>query len=687
MRRHDPRRASRRNGPAREAGCRIAALTVSAVLLGVPKLIADEHGEAPLAEAESEASLAEARAEFLAALRAARAGAAGGADDSARLRAYPLYPYLEAARLVRALETADGPGADADAASRAFLERHGDEPVTRAVRRARLESLARRELWDALLAEADPGTGGEALRCATLRARIGVGDVDGIAPEIVDVWLTGRRLPLDCEPVFQWLRAEGLMTADLIEGRVRLLLENGNAGFARVIAGRLPAGRAAPWLRWADLIERPRDTLDRLIAAPDTPLPEGALADGWRRLARNQPAEALERLPALVEAFGLDRDETSRAMLALALGLAWDRRPEALEIFARVAPEHLDDYALGWLARAALWAGDFGRAAEAIAAMSPAQRDETRWRYWAARAAEQAGERGRARELYRSVLPTDNYYAALAAARLGVPMTPRQTAVPVDARRIGQIAARPPFVRARELLRARMPAEAAAEWRYGTAALDADDGVQSIHLAMSWGWYDMGVATATSHRIFDDYRLLYPTPYDDAVAGAAALAGVDPTLLYAVVRQESLYRADAASAAGALGLAQLLPDTARRIARRLDRPEPTRADLLVPEINLALGAAELRALLDEFADQLPLALAGYNAGPNAARRWLPRRPLDADVWIENIPYNETRDYVQRVLWHSVVFAWLESGAGRDTRDWLAAIEPPVGGERELHADR
>src|SRR5690606_24359476 len=204
---------------------------------------------------------------------------------------------------------------------------------------------------------------------------------------------------------------------------------------------------------------------------------------------------------------------------------------EAVELFGRVAPEHIDDYALGWLARAALWAGDFALAKDAIAAMSPAQQDETRWRYWAARAAEETGDRRKARELYREVLPTDNYYAAMAAARLGERMTPGQASVPVDERRIAKVASLGPFVRARELLRARMPAEAAAEWRYGSASLDPDDGLQSIHLAMSWGWYDMAVATATSHRIFDDYRLLYPTPYDDAVAGAAALAGVDPTLL------------------------------------------------------------------------------------------------------------------------------------------------------------
>ncbi|HEX6994385.1 MAG TPA: transglycosylase SLT domain-containing protein [Gammaproteobacteria bacterium] len=694
-------RGTRRKRAKPGATLALAAAAVAAVSLGVEPILGDERDAdgkaertatgqaAPGAGPSSEAALAAARAEFTAALRAVRAGAnaAGGAADSALLRAYPLYPYLEAARLVRALDAAAGPHTAADDASVAFLERHGDAPVTRAVRRARLDSFARRKLWDAFLAEADRGTGDPQLRCLTLQARIALDDIEGIAPEIADVWLTGHRLPLDCEPVFEWLRGEGLMTADLVEERVRLLLENGNAGFARVIARRLPAERAAPWLGWADLIERPRDTLDRLIAAPATPLPDGALADGWQRLARNRPADALERFPAFVAAFGLDRDDTSRAALALALGLAWDRRPEALDVFEQVLPKHLDDYALGWLARAALWAGDFARAGDAIAAMSSAQRDETRWRYWAARVAEETGEHELARELYRGVLGTDNYYAAMAAARLGVPMTPAQSTVPVDEARVARLASRAPFVRARELLRVRMPAEAAAEWRYGSAALDADDGPQTIHLAMRWGWYDMAVATATSHRIFADYRLLYPTPYDDAVAGAAELAGVEPTLLYAVVRQESLYRADATSAAGALGLAQLLPDTAKRIARRLGRPEPSRADLLVPEINLTLAAAELRSLLDEFAEQLPLALAGYNAGSNAARRWLPARPLDADVWIENIPYNETRDYVQRVLWHSVVFAWLESGAGRDTRGWLASIEPPGGGDRDLHAER
>jgi soluble lytic murein transglycosylase len=119
---------------------------------------------------------------------------------------------------------------------------------------------------------------------------------------------------------------------------------------------------------------------------------------------------------------------------------------------------------------------------------------------------------------------------------------------------------------------------------------------------------------------------------------------------------------------------QLLPTTAARTARAINERVPRGEELKLPGPNVTLGAATLRELVDQFGGQTPLGLAGYNAGPNAARRWLPGRPVDADVWIENIPYNETRSYVQRVLWHSVVFDWLREGEPQDVSDLLARIE-------------
>jgi soluble lytic murein transglycosylase len=221
-----------------------------------------------------------------------------------------------------------------------------------------------------------------------------------------------------------------------------------------------------------------------------------------------------------------------------------------------------------------------------------------------------------------------------------------------------------------------MRPEDAAEWQLGCESLSQEARAQTIRLAASWGWYDQAVAVASTQHVFNDYALLYPRPFDAQVNAAAHQAQLAPEIVYGVVRQESLYRIDAVSNAGARGLMQLQPGTARITARYLKRPQPALTDLFDPYINTALGAARLRMLVDQFDGQIPVALAGYNAGPNAVIRWLPPESLDADVWIENIPYNETRGYVQRILWHSLTFTWLRTrGEAQQTGTWLAPIRP------------
>jgi soluble lytic murein transglycosylase len=175
--------------------------------------------------------------------------------------------------------------------------------------------------------------------------------------------------------------------------------------------------------------------------------------------------------------------------------------------------------------------------------------------------------------------------------------------------------------------------------------------------------------------VFNDYELLYPAPYEREVRSAARISGIHQELIYSVMRQESLYRPDAMSAAGARGLLQMLPETARRTARAWSQPQPAPDDLFKPAINVPLGAAHLRELIDRFRGQTVVALAGYNAGPRAAARWLPPQSVEPDVWIENIPYNETRNYVQRILWHNVVFGWLRTGEPQKADAWLARVAP------------
>src|SRR5262249_38396685 len=166
---------------------------------------------------------------------------------------------------------------------------------------------------------------------------------------------------------------------------------------------------------------------------------------------------------------------------------------------------------------------------------------------------------------------------------------------------------------------------------------------------------------------------LYPGPFDTQVEQAAHLTQLAPELIYAVLRQESLYRVDAVSSADARGLMQLQLETARRTARQWKRPQPDLADLFDPATNTLLGAARLRTVLDQFDGQTPVALAAYNAGTNAAIRWLPGKAIDSDVWIENIPYVETRVYVQRILWHVLTFTWLHTKEAQQTKSWLTPI--------------
>lgn len=599
-----------------------------------------------------------------------------GATDSDDLKSYPLYPYLQAARIQQALSLSNGDSIDlVDKRAAEFMALYGQQPVTRNLRHAWLDSLAKRSQWNQFLAVYRDAGATDALRCQSFIARIELGKTDGLAAEIAKEWVTPHSLP-ECDRPFAWLKENGLLTTELIEERAHLALDNNNVAFARQIIQQLPADKTAPLFQWAALLESPLRTIDALIASPETPVEPTALLAGWKRLTRTDADAAKERYKKFIAARGLTAESASPYALALALGLAWDRDPAALEYFDLVLPSDLDGPAREWWARAALWSKDWKRAAHVIATMSATDRQTARWRYWSARIAEESQDTQLAHSLYESVLADDNYYSGMAAARLRRLLTPHPQPIPSNAELITTLEHVPALERARELFLCGMRPEALAEWQFGFETLSPEARVQSIRLAAEWGWYEQAVTVATAQHVFNDYSLLYPRPYDAEINAAARLAQLAPEIVYGVVRQESLYRIDAVSNAGARGLMQLQPATARSTARYYKRPSPALTDLFDPYINTALGAARLRMLLDEFDDQIPVALAGYNAGPNAVMRWLPQEPMDSDIWIENIPYNETRGYVQRILWHSLMFTWLRTkGQAQPTEAWLAPIRP------------
>lgn len=652
----------------------IARFTCRWPLLGVLFCLAG-----PALTQAADDPLADARAEFSAALAAVDAGKIDG-SDSERLRAYPLHPYLVAARLrlrLARLNAVDDSGTD-DAVA-AFLAAGGDAPVTRELRRGWLNSLAGRGHWAAYLANLPAGlaAGDTGLRCQQFAARIALNQTEGLAAPVIEQWQAADKAQPACDAAFDWARAQQLLTPALIEARARRVARNGYGALAKVIATPLAAEVRARINQWAALIDEPQKAVDALIADSAKPVDDEALLDGWQRYARKDPEAAAARFAALRDARKLDDAAVSPYARALALGLAWSRKPAALDWFARTLPADVDVITAEWWARAALWSGDWPQVTRAIALLPEASRGEQRWRYWSARAAGAQGDINAKAQL-ATLAGEDGWYPALAAAQAGSRYAPHPQPLAADDAVIARLDALPGFIRARELFRVAQRTPAAVEFALAYEALDSPARLQAVILPMRWGWYEQGVATASRQKIYTDYVTLYPRPYDGPVRAGAALSGLPPTLIYGLLRQESLYRADAVSSANAYGLTQMLIETAARTARKWARPVPNRDALFDPATNVPLGAAHLRDLVDRFAGQIPVAIAGYNAGPNAAARWLPASPLPADIWIENIPFNETRNYVQRVLWHALVFAWLESsGKPQPVEPWLAPVAQPA----------
>jgi soluble lytic murein transglycosylase len=279
--------------------------------------------------------------------------------------------------------------------------------------------------------------------------------------------------------------------------------------------------------------------------------------------------------------------------------------------------------------------------------------------------------------LFVEVADLRDYYGYLAADRLhrGYDLHARPS--PDDGKLQASMAAEPGMIRAHELFDCDMADDAAAEWTAALGSADAAVKIQAAHLASRWGWYAESITVLAQAGEWDDVRLRYPRPYADAVAEAAKLADVPADWILGVMRQESLFRKDAVSRADARGLMQMLPVTAAAVARRWHLPPPRKDALFDPSVAVPLGAAYLHELLDRRAGQIVLALAAYNAGPSPLIRWLPLKPMDADVWIENIPYGETRAYVQHILEHIVAFAFVRGAEPPRLEALLPVVEPGV----------
>jgi soluble lytic murein transglycosylase len=594
------------------------------------------------------------------------------AVDSRALKAYPIYDYLTAARLRRDLTAR--PSEALDQKIDEFLAARGHQPVTHTLRHDWLSSLAQRERW-ALFIPRSVDTADPVLTCQRLAARLAGGDVAELAHDALARWSLAQKPPPPCGVVFAWLHQQGLITPELAKARTRSALLTDNARLAREFAADIPSPDAADYLRWSDLLEAPRSALNVLATHRDMHVDPEALQAGFDKLCRTDVNAALQLLPLLVSRDGLTLTLRMRLRRSAALGAAYDRDPRAVELFEDVPAENLDALGLEWRVRASLYGGDFALARRWIEEMPPDLAGQPRWRYWLARTIAATDGEAAATAPFSALAEVRDYYGYLAADRSHLPYELNEHPSPDDQGTQHALASEPGMLRAHALFDCNLSDEAVAEWSVVMGGAGNALKVQAAIMAARWEWYTQAITVLAQSGEFDDVVLRYPRPWPKSVESAGKLAHLPSDWIFAIMRQESLFRADAVSRADARGLMQMLPLTARQVAHRWHLKTPGRDDLFDPAVAIPLGAAYFRELLDRSGENLAVGLAAYNAGPTAVERWRPLRPVDADVWIENIPYNETRNYLVHILEHIVAYAHVRGAEPPRLETLLHPLEP------------
>lgn len=287
---------------------------------------------------------------------------------------------------------------------------------------------------------------------------------------------------------------------------------------------------------------------------------------------------------------------------------------------------------------------------------------ELRARYWRARAREHDGDVTAGEEFLRIALEYPlSYYGWRARARVDAPAASSKALVPPVKRGRNRLTSAD-LARPRILLEAGLLEAASMELqRVSGRARSLQDRLQVAELFRAAGLYHDAqrlvvdayselLARAPIPSMEDLWWHAWPYAYSELVGDATAGEGsVAPELVYSIMREESGYRADAISPVGARGLLQIMEETGQRLAARAGRDPISADDLLEPETNIDLGTQYLGELARRFGGRLAPAIASYNAGPSAVARWIDETPRDEDEWVEEIPYEQTRRYVKRVL--------------------------------------
>lgn len=578
---------------------------------------------------------------------------------------YPLYPYLQYQWLKRDLAQSDH--------IRAFLSAYKDTRYAGLLRGKWLNFLAERRLWQDYINnyQAD---GDVALECLYHWSRYQTGFIEQALGHARRLWMSGSSLPGECEPLFAVLTQSSLMNSELIWQRFELALKENNRQLAEYLARLLTDGDRYSADLWLQVDKNPELIREDRIRRGKDKYSGRIFVHGVDRLARKQPELATQFWDA--EKAGLSIDNRIRQMMErrLALALAFHRQSGAYDRLDRLTA--YDSEVREWKVRAALYEQNWQHISAALAGMTLDELKEPRWQYWRARALTAAGSKDEAGRLYAQAANDRSFYGFLAADAMSSPYRLADIPVPHGGAELNLLANEKDFQAVQELRALGRDIEAQRQWWFAVNKLSQDRLAFAAKLAESWEWTQIAIKTLVKADYWDDLALRFPVKHLEHVRNNADQQSLDPAIVLGVMRQESMLDSRAESAVGAMGLMQIMPRTGRQIAGEIKQTLASESSLFDPGINIRLGAYYFKKLLKRFGGHVAVAAAAYNAGPAKVAAWLPVSiPVPADIWIETIPFKETRKYVSSVLAYAIIYQHRLHRSSLKIHDFMKDVQP------------
>lgn len=566
---------------------------------------------------------------------------------AAQLQGHPLQPYVEFYQLYLRLEEL-GP----DDVSR-YQKRYPASLPGEKLQAEWLRSLGKRQRWD-LFGPAYAGLDHDDLEltCYGLQHRAR-SDSEAFA-EARALWFTGQDLPEACNPLFSVLFEKRRLVSSDIHARQRLAVAAGNLDLVKKLNGFLPVVERIAGKRLESALRRP----EKLLAKGDFKWAHGAerqlaVLALWR-LARTSPTAAHEFLRRYMER--LPVPDVNATLAHIAHQGARHLEPESLEWFEGAANAPLTDEGLAWKARMALRFGHWATLLAAVQAMPARMAQDAAWRYWKGRSLRELGRASEALALWQPLAAEYSFYGLLAREELGLPLQLRSEPLDPTPAALARIENLPAVRRMLKFYELELRFEGTREWIWAVRDMNDEELLAAAEFARRKEIYDRAINTADRTAVRHDFNLRFMTPFHQHLTAAAREHGLDEALVFALVRQESRFVPEARSRAGAVGLMQLMPPTAKWVARQTGDRQYRPSHIGIVDVNVKFGAYYLRHVLDRLGGLPVLAAAAYNAGPGRALNWRGPLPMEGAAYVESIPFRETREYVKKVLANATFYA-------------------------------